>query len=36
LDDLRIFNFSDYIQNITYEIAEPNKINQNYSNIVKM
>jgi hypothetical protein len=31
--DLRIFNFNDYVKNITYDIAEPDKnISQNYSN----
>jgi hypothetical protein len=32
--DLRIFNFNEYLKNIPYEIAEPYKITQNYSNIV--
>ena len=34
LSDLRIFNFNDYIHNISYEIAEPDKTSEKYSNIV--
>lgn len=33
--DLRIFNFNDYMQNITYDIAEP-EISQHYSNKVSV
>ena len=29
-EDLRIFNFSNYIKNITYDIAEPSITNQKY------
>jgi len=35
-DDMHIFNFSDYIKNITYENAEPSKTNQKYSNILQL
>jgi hypothetical protein len=31
---MRIFNFNNYMRNITYEIAEPSKLNQKYSNTV--
>ena len=33
--DLRIFNFNDYMQNITYDIAEPD-ISQHYSNKISI
>ena len=35
LSDLRIFNFNDYIHNISYEIAEPDKMSEKYSNMVE-
>ena len=35
-DDMSIFNFSDYIKNITYETAIPSKTSQKYSNIITM
>jgi uncharacterized protein YeeX (DUF496 family) len=34
--DLRIFNFSDYLKNIPYELAEPAKKTQVYSNVVEL
>ena len=35
-EDLRVFNFSNYIKNITYENAEPSITNQKYSDQVQM
>ena len=34
--DLRIFNFSEFLKNIPYELAEPSKVTQVYSNIVTL